>query len=428
MAVTVAVVNGALPATGTADFTRSGFGTPDCAIIYFTAASSGTNPQAAVSDLSIGFWNASAQNVASLRSQDAVATSNTAQATDDAAVGVIIVYNADTVEATWTAASTTDGLRITLASGTGGAYQATVVMFKGVKSHQVGVASFNGTTPVVVSTGFKPTAIFTACTARTADGVSVGARLSLGIAHNSSADVLTQRCVAHESVDAQATAQIVNTSINEGSIFRTYFNDGAGNVTGAVQDLTASDFEFVASAALTFRIHYLAIELNDPDEFHLSTQNAATATGDGSAITVGFQALACGTLTTRETSVGGTSTSPTGSLSIGVMDSSPQGRSHIYSDEDAAATSDTSTRYVDSKILSIYDHTPAIDAEASVATWGATSLTFNWSDAASSAWKYILWAIGSDAAAGYTHPTLSLATATEIGATSFKPRVTYTFA
>ena len=31
-------------------------------------------------------------------------------------------------------------------------------------------------------------------------------------------------------------------------------------------------------------------------------------------------------------------------------------------------------------------------------------------------------------AAGYTHPTLSLATATEIGATSFKPRVTYTFA
>ncbi len=32
------------------------------------------------------------------------------------------------------------------------------------------------------------------------------------------------------------------------------------------------------------------------------------------------------------------------------------------------------------------------------------------------------------AVTGYTHPTLSLATATEIGATSFKPRVTYTFA
>ena len=32
------------------------------------------------------------------------------------------------------------------------------------------------------------------------------------------------------------------------------------------------------------------------------------------------------------------------------------------------------------------------------------------------------------AAAGYTHPTLSAATATEIGTTSFKPRVTYTFA
>lgn len=31
-------------------------------------------------------------------------------------------------------------------------------------------------------------------------------------------------------------------------------------------------------------------------------------------------------------------------------------------------------------------------------------------------------------AAGYTHPTLSLATATEITATGFKPRVTYTFA
>ncbi len=36
--------------------------------------------------------------------------------------------------------------------------------------------------------------------------------------------------------------------------------------------------------------------------------------------------------------------------------------------------------------------------------------------------------IPTPAAAGYTHPTLSLATATEITATSFKPRVTYTFA
>jgi hypothetical protein len=36
--------------------------------------------------------------------------------------------------------------------------------------------------------------------------------------------------------------------------------------------------------------------------------------------------------------------------------------------------------------------------------------------------------IPTPAAAGYTHPTLSAATAIEIGATSFKPRVTYTFA
>ena len=36
--------------------------------------------------------------------------------------------------------------------------------------------------------------------------------------------------------------------------------------------------------------------------------------------------------------------------------------------------------------------------------------------------------IPTPAAAGYTHPTLSAATATEITATSFKPRVTYTFA
>ena len=36
--------------------------------------------------------------------------------------------------------------------------------------------------------------------------------------------------------------------------------------------------------------------------------------------------------------------------------------------------------------------------------------------------------IPTAAAAGYTHPTLSLATATEITASGFKPRVTYTFA
>jgi hypothetical protein len=33
----------------------------------------------------------------------------------------------------------------------------------------------------------------------------------------------------------------------------------------------------------------------------------------------------------------------------------------------------------------------------------------------------------SDEAPAYTHPTLSAATALEIGATSFKPSVTYTF-
>jgi hypothetical protein len=33
----------------------------------------------------------------------------------------------------------------------------------------------------------------------------------------------------------------------------------------------------------------------------------------------------------------------------------------------------------------------------------------------------------SISAGGYTHPTLSTVTATEITATSFKPRVTYTF-
>ena len=38
------------------------------------------------------------------------------------------------------------------------------------------------------------------------------------------------------------------------------------------------------------------------------------------------------------------------------------------------------------------------------------------------------WEQVSAATPTYTHPTLSLATATEIGATSFKPRVTYTFA
>ena len=36
--------------------------------------------------------------------------------------------------------------------------------------------------------------------------------------------------------------------------------------------------------------------------------------------------------------------------------------------------------------------------------------------------------IPTAAAAGYTHPTLSAAIALEIGATSFKPSVTYTFA
>lgn len=60
-----------------------------------------------------------------------------------------------------------------------------------------------------------------------------------------------------------------------------------------------------------------------------------------------------------------------------------------------------------------------------------------WSNSEIVAWSQNPWGrsfapqqiiLPTPAAAGYTHPTLSAATATEIGTTSFKPRVTYTFA
>ncbi len=64
----------------------------------------------------------------------------------------------------------------------------------------------------------------------------------------------------------------------------------------------------------------------------------------------------------------------------------------------------------------------------SVAEW-SSSFIRSWCDnpyGATFAPQQII--IPTPAAAGYTHPTLSLATATEITATGFKPRVTYTFA
>lgn len=177
MAQKTAVVQGLLPAAaGSVDITSSGFGTVAGAIIIACNAASGATPAADCVG-SVGFWDGTNQRVMSYASDDAGANSNTSRSSDDALA--VIAAKASGIQATYSVASITDGIRLTMVlDATGVQRYVTVILFGGV-SVLVGTFTPNATqnaTQASDSLGFAPKLAFFATigtTAADADRTSV---------------------------------------------------------------------------------------------------------------------------------------------------------------------------------------------------------------------------------------------------------------
>ena len=163
--VRVAVVSGQLSAsgTGTADFTKSGFGTPKACIVIITADAVDNAAVAAESRASIGFSDFTNNHCLTHQDEDASAKvdCDTRKSNTKAYVTLSVSGGAD-IEGT--AGTITDGVRLTnSANASGSTFFATVIMFGGadlqVSLDRIPIAS-SGPFETTVTTGIDQDLIF----------------------------------------------------------------------------------------------------------------------------------------------------------------------------------------------------------------------------------------------------------------------------
>jgi hypothetical protein len=409
MAVKAAVAVGTLPTSNGSytDFTVADFGTPDAAIIIVSNASSSSNP-AANAVLSVGFWTASAQHVMSGTSLDAKTTSETFRRS--LATDVVLVLGSTAITSTeCSAASTTNGLRITKDSGSSSlARYATVILLAGLTNEYVGSINLGtGTSAInVTDPGFRADLVFLCSIS--ASGTSVGDHVywSFGAAHIDAANNVSQAAAFVGSENGLAdsnTYSQIRDDCAVGSLFQSAIDWRAS--IGA----HASGFTITPSANSGSDLaYYLAIELPDPDDAFVDIVDSKTSTGDqaytGTGFTPQLLILAQTYATALDTSINH------GFLAIGAGGPATTERCLDYTDEDAQASSDSESEADLSNILRIKSGDGADDAIAALSSFDSDGWTLNYSDGSSSARKILAIAIG-DSSTGAV--TLTVATSTQ---------------
>lgn len=398
MATKAAVVTGLLPTSGTRNFTSTGFGTVDAAIVFISQANSTNNPTGPL-DYSIGFWDGinSVQHAYTNRSDHAVTTTASRRIQK---TSIILNTNANNIEAT--ASAITDGLQLSVTGSTGVERYITLIFIGGATDvHLAQLELGTGTSAIdVTAPGFKPSLVFFLSNGNSSANngtYDTFALSSFGAAHNNSSDTITQGAILGRSDDAVSTSNTfcyASHSIVAGQISVT----GTPTWTAAISDFDASGFSITPSASTSSDVlSYLAIQLADADDAWVDIIDAATSTGNSSQSGLGFSPDAVGLVGSLTSSLDSAASGRM--ICLGAGDASTE-QSLICCDEDAVTTTDTSSRADTSNILNLRDQNDGVDAVASLGSLDSDGFTLSYSDAASSAWKILAFAIGDSTAGG----------------------------
>ena len=428
MPVTSAIVSGYLPTADSSftDFTSSGFGTPDAAIVIVNNVDSGNNPNA-YSVCGLGFWAGATQACIGATSKDNTATTDTATAILSGRCVSVPNTNAGAYELLATGSSTTDGLRITKDGGTTSiARYCTVVLLKGLTNEYAGIASLpsTGTSLSVTAPGFKPDVLIGSGAFQSATGLSTNARISFGVSHNNSADSISQGCVAFGDLDNQSTSNI-NTTVRNDRWIQQAIN-GSDAVYAAVSSHDASGFSLsYASSGFVRQYIYLALELPDPDDAYVGVVDSKASTGTQAYTGTGFTPEVLALIGTTLTTVNSLATSSVGAISVGVANATAE-RSMIFGSQDALATMNAFSRIDATNVVNLRFHDDTVDAVADLDSFDSDGWTLNYSDGSASARKMLAFAIG-DSTAGGGAPTLSDLQAVSITSTTVQGTYDYAF-
>jgi len=277
--VTVAVVSAKLagPDTGTADFTKSGFGTPKACIVILTRDGVDDTIVSPESRLSIGFSDFTNNFCIVHQDEDSAAKvdcdaikSNTACYLAINAVPSEIVRG--------TASTITDGVRLTNTLGAGTPF-ATVIMFGGadtaIDARSTGIASAQDGTATVTHAGLtdgNDKLIFFICSDISGeDSASSGINNSYGVCHITGNDAggytFTQRCLGWAS-DHNSTIGAPNAIISTDRVLDiiteagdqdwglevTAFSSSGGTITVTTRD---------NGAGANMEVYSLIVDLDD---------------------------------------------------------------------------------------------------------------------------------------------------------------------
>ncbi len=376
MAQATAVATGVLPSTlsSTIDFTSSGIGTVDAAILIFSDANTTNNPQQG-SLLGVGLWDGTNARACAFTQNDNQNPTDTSRYSNDAyGVG----FNnppTPTILAEYSVTSITDGIRLTMdTDATGVARYCHVLLIAGVDSSLITFtpnATQNNTTESA-SLGFAPEAIVFACIgATTADTNGAHAVLSLGVACSNG----DHRWLCRGSVDnvnpSSGTLQYSETRCVGQAFGGTLAWSGEVTTWGA-DTFTMTTRDGASGGDVCF-----ALALGGDASVECGTLTTPTSTGTD-AVTTTFEpetvllSLSLATSTTIETDA------DSNALCYGISDATDDYCVSIV-DEDAASPSDTESNSQAAKCLDVDTVVGTDSIDATMDSFNATDFTLNYS-------------------------------------------------
>ena len=417
--VNVAVVSGQVSSssTGTADFTKAGFGTPKACIVIIsrdTVDDTSVKPQ---SRLTIGFSNFTDQLCVTHQVRD-----NTSNVDSDAKKSVNSSYNVLDIGGLnaikGTASTITDGVRLTNTVNTASlAPFATVIMFNGadlaVVTHSTSIGATEDSTVTIAHSGFTDgndkLIFFIGTDIEQQDNRSTGVNNSFGVCHATGSDAggwtFVQRCIGWASDHGNAAGAphtILSTDRVLDIITETGGQDWGLEVTAldhspAEWTITSRD----AAPGSSMEVYSLALDLGDRSAKVFSVDSPTT--GSTFSITgMGFKPQYVGlglTRLTAEDVIDSGGGSAIGSEGISSNAGSGEETCHSWYDEQNAATINTNSLFR-SRVIDLRDNPVANvkqDHSHSSFDSGGVTHTIN-SEDETAGLKWMGWAIEEAAA------------------------------
>lgn len=397
MVMKTAVINGLTPtATGTVNYTSSGFGTVQGAMVVVSNATSTTNPNAGAS-ISIGVAASNGQYAIGVSAADALATSDTYRALDNTVVVRLPDFSTASFCAASLSAFITDGVTLNFSVTSSTQYRISIILIGGCTDIEVYSKSLasSGVSTVTLTMSSKPNLIFGIGNGAGSFGTSPStiAIASFGVAHISSTDVVSQVYQGFASNDAVADEQA--STLVRNNAFTCQIHADAETWYASVTGSAVGQFTIDAAASpVNDYVVGLAINTGDTDGVKLSVEDTPTTTGTKTVTAPGWQPQSVILGVTGHPTTNTINNADPVAWGIGGYDGTNQ-FCHAIDVDDAAATIDTQSNSSTTQGLQLYNGSGghALLVEGAFTGMTSTGYTMNFTTVDGTVRKFLSIAI-----------------------------------